>query len=123
LSPKTDLGRTGPFSHREPQFHSRLEGTSAAGRAIGKAGDDIVKTTAKAGDDVVRTTVTAGNDTVVTVIKAGRDVAATYEKGWRDTATQTQQSFRDAVDAGKAVARFAEAQANLPIRIEQVKLR
>jgi outer membrane protein OmpA-like peptidoglycan-associated protein len=53
----------------------------------------------------------AGNDTVTTVSKAGSDVVATYEKGWRDTSEQAKRSFNDVVDAGKAVARFAEAQA------------
>jgi hypothetical protein len=76
-----------------------------------KAGGDTLITLAKASGDTITTLRNAGNDTVTTVEKAGSDVVATYEKGWRDTAELTKRSFNDVVDAGKAVARFAEAQA------------
>lgn len=76
-----------------------------------KAGGDTLTTLTKASGDTIATLQKAGNDTVTTVNKAGSDVVATYEKGWRDTAEQAKRSFNDVVDAGKAVARFAEAQA------------
>jgi outer membrane protein OmpA-like peptidoglycan-associated protein len=108
-----------PLRPTYEQFYNRGEGVK---ETVEKAGNDIIRTVENTNHDVLTTLQKAGGDTIVsltkasddtitTVQKAGSDVVVTYEKGWRDTAEQAKRSFNDVVDAGKAVARFAEAQA------------
>jgi hypothetical protein len=107
------------------QLHRDIE--TGAQKSVEQAGGAVITRFVNAGKGTVTTLQTALGETVsivqragteavtTTVQKAGKDVLATYEKGWRDAGAQAMRSFNDTVDAGKAVAHFADRQVQAQV--------